>query len=165
MSSLGLASVASETAIGQGAARETWRAAQVELETPGALWLIRRALIDDPALPERLGITVRGLQVPAAALGPAQESAWISPLSLVPFETRGCGIVSRFSVADYQRMGLNPGAQQQRLDYRYDAANSAVTFSAQLDAPPFSSVTLHGELQKFDPQMLSLLSQSVKTVD
>lgn len=140
--------------IGQGATRETWRASQVEMETPGALWLIRRVLLDDAALPERLGVTVRGLQVPATALGPAQESAWLSPLSLVPFETRGCGIVSRFSVADYQRMGLNPGAQQQHLEYRYDAANAAVIFIAQLDSPPFSSISLHGDLQKFDPQML-----------
>ena len=142
-------------AIGQGAARENWRAAEVELETPGALWLIRRVLLDDDALPERLGITVHGLQIPAAALGPAQESTWLSPLSLVPFETRGCGIVSRFSVADYQRMGLNPGAQQQHLEYRYDAANTALVFAAQLDSPPFSSITLHGDLQKFEPQMLS----------
>jgi len=141
--------------VGQGAARETWRASQVEMETPGALWLIRRVLLDDTALPERLGITVRGLQVPTTALGPAQESAWLSPLSLVPFETRGCGIVSRFSVADYQRMGLNPGAQQHHLEYRYDAANAAVIFVAQLDSPPFSSISLHGDLQKFDPQMLA----------
>jgi len=142
-------------AIGQGAERANWRAAEVDLDTPGALWLIRRVLLDDNTLPERLGITVHGLQIPAAALGPAQESSWLSPLSLVPFETRGCGIVSRFSVADYQRMGLNPGAQQQHLEYRYDAANAALAFAAQLDSPPFSSITLHGDLQKFDPQMLS----------
>jgi len=52
-------------------------------------------------------------------------------------------------------MGLNPGAQQQHLEYRYDAANAALAFAAQLDSPPFSSITLHGDLQKFDPQMLS----------
>jgi len=62
-------------AVGQGAERATWRAADVELETPGALWLIRRVLLDDNTLPERLGITVRGLQIPAAALGPARNRA------------------------------------------------------------------------------------------
>jgi hypothetical protein len=141
--------------LGNGAVRTTWRAAQVDLATPGALWLIRRVLLDDDSLPEHLGITVRGLQMPAAALGGATDSAWLSPLSLVPFETLGCGIVSRFSIADYQRMGLNPGVRQQTLDYRYDAANSVLTFSARLDTPPFSTITLSGEVQKFAPRMLT----------
>ena len=140
--------------IGKGAARRTWRAAEVDLSTPGALWLIRRVLLDDASLPEHLGVTIRGLQVPAAALGTVSDASWLSPLSLVPFETLGCGVVSRFSIADYQRMGLNPGVRQQTLDYRYDAANSVLTFSARLDTPPFSTITLSGELQKFDPQAL-----------
>jgi hypothetical protein len=135
--------------------RETWRAAQINLETPGALWLLRRLLLSDDSLPEHLGVTIRGLQVPAAALGAGADTAWVSPLSLVPFETLGCGIVTRFSVADYQRMGLNPGAQQQHLEYRYDSTGSTLAFSAELAAPPFSTLNLHGELQKFDPRALA----------
>src|SRR5689334_22038186 len=39
--------------VGKGASREVWRAAQVELATPGALWLVRRLLSGDESLPER----------------------------------------------------------------------------------------------------------------
>src|SRR5215472_4965601 len=122
-------------------AREVWRAAQVDVGTPGAVWLLRRLLLDDDGLPEHLNITVRGLQVPAAALGTG--AAAINPLSLVPFETLGCGIVSRFSVADYQRMGLNPGVQQQHVEYRYDAAAATLVLSAEFDSPPFSAISMH----------------------
>jgi hypothetical protein len=137
--------------IGKGVARENWRATQVSLTTPGALWLLRRLLFGDESLPEQLGVTLRGLQTPAAVLGVGADAAWLSPLSLVPFETLGCGVVSRFSVADYQRMGLNPGAQQQHLEYRYDATGHALTFAAEFASPPFSTVSMRGELQKFDP--------------
>ncbi len=141
--------------VGKGAARETWRAAQVSLATPGALWLIRRLLSGDESLPDHLGVTVKGLQAPAALTSAGGELSWLSPISLVPFETLGCGVVSRFSVADYQRMGLNPGVQQQHLEYRYDAANSALTFSAELASLPFSTITARGELQKFDPRAIA----------
>ena len=137
--------------IGKGAARENWRATQVSLTTPGALWLLRRLLFGDESLPEQLGVTLKGLLAPAALLGVGADAAWLSPLSLVPFETLGCGVVSRFSVADYQRMGLNPGAQQQHLEYRYDATGHALTFAAEFASPPFSTVSVRGELQKFDP--------------
>jgi hypothetical protein len=140
--------------VGKGAARENWRATQVSLTTPGALWLLRRLLLADEGLPERLGVTLKGLQAPAAVLGVGADAAWLSPLSLVPFETLGCGVVSRFSVADYQRMGLNPGAQQQHLEYRYDATGRALTFAAEFASPPFSTVSVRGELQKFDPHGL-----------
>jgi len=137
--------------IGKGAARENWRATQVSLTTPGALWLLRRLLFGDESLPEQLGVTLKGLLAPAALLGVGADAVWLSPLSLVPFETLGCGVVSRFSVADYQRMGLNPGAQQQHLEYRYDATGHALTFAAEFASPPFSTVSVRGELQKFDP--------------
>lgn len=141
--------------IGKGAARESWRATQVSLTTPGALWLLRRLLFGDESLPEQLGVTLKGLLAPAAVLGVGADAAWLSPLSLVPFETLGCGVVSRFSVADYQRMGLNPGAQQQHLEYRYDATGHALTFAAEFASPPFSTVSVRGELQKFDPHGLA----------
>ena len=129
---------------------EVWRASQVGIGTPGALWLLRRLLSGDDSFPEHLAITVKGLQVPAAAFGTG--TAALNPLSLVPFETLGCGIVSRFSVADYQRMGLNPGVQQQRLEYRYDPAAATLTLIADLASPPFSAINLRTELQKFDPR-------------
>src|ERR1700751_2273849 len=31
-------------------AREVWRAAQVDIATPGALWLTRRLVLDDPSM-------------------------------------------------------------------------------------------------------------------
>jgi len=141
--------------VGKGAERQTWRAAQVALATPGALWLIRRLLSGDESLPDHLGITIKGLQAPAALTGAGGALAWLSPISLVPFETLGCGVVSRFSIADYQRMGLNPGVQQQHLEYRYDAANAALTFSAELASLPFSTISARGELQKFDPHAIT----------
>jgi hypothetical protein len=141
--------------LGKGAARETWHAAQVELTTPGALWLVRRLLSGDENLPERLGITVRGLQAPVAIAAAGGGLSWLSPISLVPFETLGCGVVSRFSIADYQRMGLNPGTQQQHLEYRYDPANAALAFTAELSSLPFSTITARGELQKFDPHAIA----------
>lgn len=134
-------------------AREVWRASRLDLGTPGALWLVRRLLLDDDSLPEHLSVAVSGLQSPATAFGTA--AAAVNPLSMVPFETLGCGIVSRFSVADYQRMGLNPGAQQQRLEYRYDASAATLTLTADLASPPFSTINAHLELQKFDPRQLA----------
>src|SRR5262249_6998741 len=126
-------------------AREVWKAAQIGIATPGALWLARRLLLADDSLPEHLAITVKGLQGPAAAFGTGAGA--VTRLSLVPFETLGCGVVSRFSVADYQRMGLNPGTQQQRVEYRYDEAAATLTLLAEFASPPFSTISLHTELQ------------------
>jgi len=138
---------------GKGPARSTWRASQVDIETSGPFWLLRRTLMGDESLPARLGLTVKGLQPPAGAS--PFDWRWLSPLSLVPFETFGCGVVSRLSIADYQRMGLNPGVAQQHLEYRYDAAANALTFTGELSTPPFSAISLSGELQNLDPRSLT----------
>lgn len=139
---------------GKGPARSSWRASQVDVETPGPFWLLRRTLMSDESFPAHLGLTVRGLQPPAGAS--PFDWRWLSPLSLVPFETFGCGVVSRLSIADYQRMGLNPGVAQQHLEYRYDAAANALTFTGELSTPPFSAISLSGELQQFDARSLTL---------
>jgi hypothetical protein len=139
---------------GKGPARSSWRASQVDVETSGPFWLLRRMLMGDDSFPAHLGVTVKGLQPPAGAS--PFDWRWLSPLSLVPFETFGCGVVSRLSIADYQRMGLNPGAAQQHLEYRYDAVANALTFTGELSTPPFSAISLSGELQQFDPRSLSL---------
>ncbi len=138
---------------GKGPARSTWRASQVDVETTGPFWLLRRTLMGDESFPAHLGLTVKGLQPPAGAS--PFDWRWLSPLSLVPFETFGCGVVSRLSVADYQRMGLNPGVAQQHLEYRYDAAANALTFTSELSTPPFSAISLSGELQNFDARSLT----------
>lgn len=138
---------------GKGPARSTWRASQVDIETSGAFWLLRRTLMGDESFPAHLGLTVKGLQPPAGAS--PFDWRWLSPLSLVPFETFGCGVVSRLSIADYQRMGLNPGAAQQHLEYRYDAAANALTFTGELSTPPFSAISLSGELQNFDARSIT----------
>lgn len=139
---------------GKGPGRSTWRAAQVDIETSGPIWLLRRTLFGDESFPAHLGVSVKGLQPPAGAS--PFDWRWLSPLSLVPFETFGCGVVSRLSVADYQRMGLNPGVAQEHLEYRYDAAANSLTFAGELSTPPFSSITLTGELQRFDARALTL---------
>ena len=138
---------------GKGPARSTWRASQVDVETNGPFWLLRRTLMGDESFPAHLGLTVKGLQPPAGAS--PFDWRWLSPLSLVPFETFGCGVVSRLSIADYQRMGLNPGLAQQHLEYRYDAAANALTFTSELSTPPFSAISLSGELQNFNAQALT----------
>jgi len=138
---------------GKGPARSTWRASQLDIETSGPFWLLRRTLMGDESLPARLGLTVKGLQ-PHAGASPF-DWRWLSPLSLVPFETFGCGVVSRLSIADYQRMGLNPGVAQQHLEYRYDAAANALTFTGELSTPPFSAIALSGELQNLDARSLT----------
>jgi len=139
---------------GKGPARSSWRASHVDVETSGPFWLLRRALMGDESFPAHLGVTVTGLQPPAGAS--PFDWRWLSPLSLVPFETFGCGVVSRLSVADYQRMGLNPGVAKQHLEYRYDAAGNALTFTGELSTPPFSTISLSGELQNFDARSLTL---------
>ena len=139
---------------GKGPTRSSWRASQVDVETSGPFWLLRRGLMGDESFPAHLGLTVKGLQPPAGAS--PFDWRWLSPLSLVPFETFGCGVVSRLSIADYQRMGLNPGVAQQHLDYRYDAATNALTFTGELSTPPFSAISLSGELQHFDARSITL---------
>jgi len=138
---------------GKGPARSSWRASHVDVETPGPFWLLRRGLMGDESFPAHLGVTVKGLQPPAGAS--PFDWHWLSPLSLVPFETFGCGVVSRLSIADYQRMGLNPGVAQQHLEYRYDAAANALMFAGELATPPFSAISLSGELQNFDARSLT----------
>jgi hypothetical protein len=138
---------------GKGPARSTWRASQVDVETTGPFWLLRRTLMGDESFPAHLGLTIKGLQPPAGAS--PFDWRWLSPLSLVPFETFGCGVVSRLSIADYQRMGLNPGVAQQHLEYRYDAAANALTFTSELSTPPFSAISLSGELQNVDARALT----------
>jgi hypothetical protein len=138
---------------GKGPTRSSWHASQVDIETSGPFWLLRRTLMGDESFPARLGVTVKGLQPPAGAS--PFDWRWLSPLSLVPFETFGCGVVSRLSIADYQRMGLNPGVAQQHLEYRYDAAANALTFTGELSTPPFSVISLSGELQQFDARSLT----------
>jgi len=149
---IGLAGVS--VVFGKGPARTSWRASQVDVETSGPYWLLRRGLMGDESFPAHLGLTVKGLQPPAGAS--PFDWRWLSPLSLVPFETFGCGVVSRLSIADYQRMGLNPGVAQQHLDYRYDAATNALTFTGELSTPPFSAISLSGELQHFDARSITL---------
>ena len=141
-------------AFGKGPSRSIWRASQVDIETSGPFWLLRRTLLGDESFPARLGVSIKGLQPPAGAS--PFDWHWLSPLSLVPFETFGCGVVSRLSIADYQRMGLNPGVAQQHLEYRFDAASNSLTFAGELSTPPFSAITLTGELQRFDARALTL---------
>jgi hypothetical protein len=131
-----------------GRPRETYGAERVTLQTPGPFWILRRWLLTDTALPPTLEIDVVGPKIPATAAVAALDG-WISP-SLVPFETQGCGVVSHFSVADYQRMGLNPGKPTEHFEFRYDAETSALDARAVLVAPGLSNIALHTEVQPFD---------------
>ncbi|HEX6833778.1 MAG TPA: hypothetical protein VF132_09635, partial [Rudaea sp.] len=133
-----------------GHPRDAYAAERLTLATPGPFWLLKRWVAGDNRLPPTLGVDIVGPRWPAAGL-PVALDGWISPASLVPFETQGCGVVSHFSLADYQRMGLNPGKPSEHLDLRYDADSGALDARAVLRAPGLSTLTLHTELQHFDP--------------
>src|SRR5581483_4829342 len=97
-----------------------------------------RWIFTENAVPTTLSVDITGPRLPATTSIAALEG-WISPFSLVPFETQGCGVASHFSVADYQRMGLNPGKPSEHLDLRYDPDTAALDLRIALLAPALSS--------------------------
>jgi hypothetical protein len=135
-----------------GHTRDVYGAERLTLKTPGPFWILRRWIFTENALPTTLSADVVGPKLPATASIAGLEG-WISPFSLVPFETQGCGVASHFSVADYQRMGLNPGKPSEHLDLRYDPDTTALDVRLSLLAPALSSIVLHTEVQHFDPRL------------
>jgi hypothetical protein len=135
-------------AIKRGATQDTYRADSVVLESPGVFWLLKHALLSDDSLPPRLGISVQGLKLPAR---PWLDPQLLNPVTLVPFETLGCGTVP-FTAADYSRMGVSTSDARQHLDYRYDAETKLLDLTLTASVPAFANLTLGTELHPFDPK-------------
>jgi hypothetical protein len=126
------------------------RAAQVFVRTPGPFWLLRRSVTRDMDIPDALGISVVGPVLPQLDLfGSGGERGWLGATSLVPFETQGCGIVTRLSAHDFQSMGLTPAAPRLRLDYRYDSADRSLDVDVAVRNEPFGNAKVHAEIEEF----------------
>ncbi len=135
----------------QGKLRGTFIAQNLHIQTPGLLWLLKRSLIDDKEPPDHLSIAIEGLQLPSSNTFFSEiDPAWFNPVSHVPFETLGCGIVTRFDERDYARMGLALARPTQHFDYRYDAKSEKLELNAELDSPPLSNIGLHAELSNIN---------------
>jgi hypothetical protein len=127
---------------------ETYHADSVVLETPNIFWLLKHALLSDDTVPPRLGVSVQGLKIPPL---PWLDRQWLDPATLAPFANLGCD-ESSFTAADYHKMGVTPGDNRQRLDYRFDAESKTLSLTVTLSAPTFASVVVDTELHPFDPQ-------------
>lgn len=137
-------------ALGQIEARE------VELRARGAFALLLRAVTRDTDVPDKLGVRLIGAKLPAFELfGTAGSTAWLGRVSMVPFETLGCGVVTRLSTTDYQAMGLAPALPDIDLDYRYDAAARTLSFGVGASNPGFAAVKAHADVNGFSPAALT----------
>src|SRR5450432_846599 len=136
-------------------AQDVYHADTVALESPGVFWLLKHALLRDNSLPPRFGVSVRGLRLPAM---PWLDTQWLNPVTLVPFETLGCG-GGAFTAADYSKMGVSAGDARQHIDYRYDADGKTLDLTLILSSPGFASLTLEAETHPFDPNALVALDK------
>lgn len=131
-------------------------ASELRLRSGGAFWLLLRAVTRDTDVPEDLDVRLVGAKLPAFELfDAAGEHAWLGHVSMVPFETLGCGVVTRLSRADYQAMGLAPASPNLDLDYRYDAAERTLSISAGATNPGFAAFKVHADLKQFAPAALT----------
>jgi len=126
-----------------------YRADSVVLESPGLFWLLAHAVLGNDTPPEQFGIEAQGLKLPPL---PWLDPQWLDPATFVPFVAVGCG--SGFSEADYQRLGIAAAPAHERLEYRYDAAQHAVSLHLNLKAPGFAQLNVEADLKQFDPQAL-----------
>lgn len=158
---VGLNSV--KVAIKREGGSDIFAAEHAVLETPGALWLLRHTLLGDDTLPPRFGINFQNLKLPGSGMSvPGIGPEWLSPLSYVPFETLGCGVVTHLSLADYQQMGLNVGDRSLHGEYHYDSEAGTLSLALALSNPPLSSIALAAELNHFEPGALAGKAASIE---
>ena len=131
-------------------------ASALHLRSGGAFWLLLRAVTRDTDVPSVLDVRLIGAKLPAFELfDAAGEHAWLGHVSMVPFETLGCGVVTRLSRADYQAMGLAPASPNLDVDYRYDAAERTLSFGAGAANPGFAAFKVRADLKEFAPAALT----------
>lgn len=129
-------------------------AATLELQTPGLIWLLGRAITRDTSLPDQLGLRLRSVNAPALRkLAGANDPPWFGTQSLVPFETFACGASTQFDAADFASMQVQPRSPQLNLEYRFDAAAQNVEFDLRIDNAPFATLRLRSELRHVSPRL------------
>lgn len=132
----------------------SFSASTLELQTPGLLWLLGRAITRDASLPQQLGLRLRDVNAPALRkLAGTNEPPWFGAQSLVPFETFACGASSLFDTADFVSMQVQPRAPQLRFDYRYDAVAQNADFDLRIENAPFATLRLRSELRHVSPRL------------
>lgn len=142
-------------ALKYASAEQLYRADSLVLESPSVFWLLKHALLGDNTLPPRFGVSAQGLKLPAT---PGLDPRWFNPLTLVPFETLGCG-ADAFAPADYKRMGVTVGDARQHLEYRYDANSKLLDLTLTMAMAAVAKLTLEAELRPFDPQSPTALEK------
>ena len=142
----------SDVTVAPAGTHRLYRADSVVLESPGLYWLLTQGLSQSQQLPPTFGISVRGLKLPPGLAW--LNSPWFDAATFVPFPALGCGKPA-LTGSDYLKMGVNTGAAQEHLEYRYDAHAHSLDLVLTLTAPGFSRVVLEAELSKFDPVALA----------
>lgn len=131
-------------------------ASALQLHARGAFALLLRAVTRDTGVPEKLTVHLAGAKLPTfEGFGATGDAAWFGRISMVPFETLGCGVVTRLSTSDYQAMGLAPALPDIDLDYRYDAAARTLSLGVGASNPGFAAVKAHADLSGFSPAALT----------
>lgn len=133
----------------------TLNASSLRLDTPGVLWVLRRAITRDASVPGQLGVYLQDVNLPLLRkIAGGNAPLWFGAQSLVPFETFACGGSAGFDAGDFTSMQVQPKAPRLSVDYRYDAAAEQLEVNLRIDNAPFAQVGLRTELHQFTPQML-----------
>lgn len=127
------------------------KASSATIEPAGTFWLLRRALAGDSAAPASLNVRLEGTTLSQATLDRYSADGWFGAVSLVPFDSMGCGTHASFSERDYARMGLTIRPREDEIRYSYDAASHTMRADIVSTAAPFSTITTHLELSQFEP--------------
>jgi len=127
------------------------KANSATIEPAGTFWLLRRALAGDSAAPAALNVRLEGTTLSQATLDRYSADGWFGAVSLVPFDSMGCGTSTSFSERDYARMGLTIRPREDDIRYSYDAASHTMRADIVSTSAPFSTITTHLELSQFEP--------------
>ena len=127
------------------------QASSATIEPTGTFWLLQRALAGDSGSPAALNVRLEGTTLSQPDLDRYSSDGWFGAVSLVPFDSMGCGTRTSFSERDYARMGLTIRPREDDIRYNYDAASHTIRADIVSTAAPFSTITTHLELSQFEP--------------
>jgi hypothetical protein len=127
------------------------KASSATIEPASTFWLLRRALAGDSGAPSALNVRLEGTTLSQPTLDRYSADGWFGAVSLVPFDSMGCGTHASFSERDYARMGLTIRPREDDIRYSYDAASHTMRADIVSTSAPFSTITTHLELSQFEP--------------